>query len=165
MSTVNLSTNIIDITTDVADIAAAGINTAADSLFIRDASASGAAQFKKITFAEASTLFGGSVSLVDPGGVDTWAAYLSSNPPTASGQQLHLRRSTGDYGRWISDGSAWQFIEGRRIGASSPLSSITPWGVGQIFLAISSSYGSISVGSSTVWQAIGSNSSTWKQLA
>ena len=168
MALVNESTAIIDIGVDVAAIAASSIDTASDTLFVRDVSASGTAQFRQITLDQASTLFGGTAPLLNPTSVGSWTSDLASNPPTSAGQQRHYWDSSGNYAQYIADsGPTWRFVHGRRIGdATSPLSAITPWGVGQIYLARSADgYGTISVGSSSVWLALGTTAASWIQLA
>lgn len=165
MALVNAATTIIDVTADVTAISGASVDTANDGLLIYDASGTGAAKFRRITPAEASTLFGSNTSLIG-GASSGWASDLASNPPSANGQQRNYRNnSTGEYAQYISESSAWRYIHGRRVGTASPASSITPLGIGEIFIARTvNGYGVPNVGTATIWMAIYTTSSSWVQI-
>lgn len=148
----------------IPSVAASTVQMESDRLLWHDVSESGAAQFKAILFDQAATLFGGSVTLLNPvGGVSAWAAHLAANPPTAAGQQRHYWDASGNFAWFASTGSAWVLLEGRRYGAASPLGLITPWGRGQRYFALSlDGYNQINVAASTAWVALGNSSSEWE---
>jgi hypothetical protein len=167
MAFVNSSTTIVDAsTTDVATVTSSVVDAGNDTLFIRDVSASGAAQFKQITFAQASALFSGSLVITNPGASSTWASDLSSNPPTAPGQQRHYQNSLGEFARFISNDSstsAWVFFGGVTMSSSSPAGSITPLGFGQHHVVRFVNEGVVTV--SSTWIAAGPSSSNWRQTS
>lgn len=166
MALVNAATTIIDVTADVATISGASVDTANDGLLLYDASGTGAGKFKRITPAEASSLFGSNTSLIVSNS-SGWASDLSSNPPSADGQQRNYRdNGTGEYAQYISQGGSWRYIHGLRVGTSSPASSITPLGVGERFIVRTvDSYGVPSMGSVTIWMSVWTTASSWVQIS